>query len=383
MRALTLVAILVVAGCTTGTAQPSLPSSTPVGSPQPLVTASHQSPTPTASAASTPTTRPEVLPGEPWILFHWAYPQDGVAGHGTFMVRPDGRDKHLVLAAPAGFPDWSPDGKRIAVEAEPADSVPEIWTLGADGTGVMVVTCDGAPCGDVARPAWSPDGGRLAFQRAIPREPGEQYDRIAIDVLDLATGATRVVARTPVAGSQYVEYVAPRWSPDGRQIVFALASYPTPPTDENILGSSIAVVMADGSEVDAPRVLTDPALFAAAPDWSPDGQHIVFNTYPIANFQDTTKASNLYTIKPDGTKLTQVTHYGENDTRATLPTWTPDGKQIIFTDIARNPSDPWGDRRIALIDANGANLTLIPVPADAGVPGPWWFGAYARMRPTP
>ena len=76
-------------------------------------------------------------------------------------------------------------------------------------------------------------------------------------------------------------------------------------------------------------------------------------------------------------------HYGLVDTRATLPTWTPDGKHIIFTDIAGNPSDPWGDRRIAVIDADGSNLTVIPVPADAGVPGDAWFGAYARLRPTP
>ncbi len=50
--------------------------------------------------------------------------------------------------------------------------------------------------------------------------------------------------------------------PDGTQIVFTVMRYPMPPTDENILGSSIAVVKADGSEADAPRILTDPAMFA-------------------------------------------------------------------------------------------------------------------------
>jgi Tol biopolymer transport system component len=152
--------------------------------------------------------------------------------------------------------------------------------------------------------------------------------------------------------------------------------YPMPPT-ENIVGSSIAVVKADGSEADMPRILTDPAMFGSYPDWSPDGQRIVFSTYPLGSFQDTTKATNLYTIRPDGTELTQVTHFGENDTRASQPTWTPDGKQIIFTHIARNPSNPWGERQIALIDADGSNLTFLPVPDTVGEN---WYGTHARMR---
>jgi Tol biopolymer transport system component len=326
-------------------------------------------PSPTPTVDATPFV---IQPGEPWIVYHWVYDPDGdgVNGHGVYMVRPDGRDQHLVLAAAAGYPDWSPDGKRIAVEAGPVNGTPEIWIADANGTNVTVITCDGAACGDVARPAWSPDGRQLAFQRGVPRRAGEEYDRIAIVVLDLATGATRVVAMTPVAGSEYVEYIGPRWSSDGTQIVFAVASYPNPPTDENILGSSIAVVRADGSEVDEPRILTDRAMFGGFPDWSRDGL-IVFSTYDW--FLDTTKASNLYTIRPDGTGLTQVTHFGENDTRAALPTWTSDGARITFTHIERNPTDPIGDRHIAVMDADGSNLVDVP----------HWFGAYARMRPAP
>jgi Tol biopolymer transport system component len=188
-----------------------------------------------------------IADGEQWIAYEWVYDSDGVSDNenGVYLVRPDGRDKHLLLSAPMGHPDWSPDGKRIAVDTEPEDGE-EIWILDADGTDVRVVTCDGASCGPVAAPAWSPDGRQLAFQRAAPREPGQDYDRVAIVVVDLATGATRVVAVSPAAGAEYVEYVGPRWSPDGTQIVFTVMRYPVPPTDENILGSSIAIVDADG-----------------------------------------------------------------------------------------------------------------------------------------
>jgi Tol biopolymer transport system component len=224
-----------------------------------------------------------------------------------------------------------------------------------------------------AAPAWSPDGGHLALQRGFPRGPGEDYDRVAIEVVDLATGATRFVAVPPVAGTEYVEYDGPRWSPDGTQIVFTVMRYPVSPTDENILSSAIAVVKADGSEADAPRILTDPAMFGSDPDWSPDGQSIVFSTYPLVRFQDTTRATNLYWITPDGTGLTAVTHFGENDTRATQPTWTPDGQRIIFTNVARNPSEPWGDRHTAFIDPDGTNLTVVEGP----------LATHPRLRPTP
>ena len=357
--ALSLTAILLLAGgCSTGTSpDPSL-------STQPTTHSASPTPVPTPIA---------ILPGEPWIVYAWAYTDpDGVNGGGAYLVRPDGRDAHELLTVFAGQPDWSPDGKLIAVAVDFADGVSEIWTVNADGTDAkQLIACPGAPCHYVGSPAWSPDGKQMAFMRVLTVAAPEN-ERDQIEVINLATGATRVVASPPVAGSEEAQYVGPRWSPDGTQIVFAVMRYPTPPTDANILGSSIAIVNADGSEADAPRILTDPALFGAYPDWSPDGQHIVFNTYPIGSFQDTTKAQNLYTIRPDGTELTQVTHFGENDTRAIEPTWTPDGTQIIFVHITRNPNDPWGDRRIAFVDVDGSNLTVLE-----------WFGTHPRLRPTP
>lgn len=222
-----------------------------------------------------------VLDGEPWIIYQSPYDPDGdgVVDNGLYLTRPDGRDQHLVLTTSAGHPDWSPDGKRIAADTEDDRG---ILTLEPDGTNVQtLIACVGAPCGSVAAPAWSPDGKHLAFQRSLqPAAMGYEDDQISIEVMDLASGKTRIVATSPLADTEYVEYVEPRWSPDGNEIAFMVNTFPMPPTDENVRGSAVAVVKADGSEVDSPRILTNASLWAAAPDWSPDGERIVFNTYP-------------------------------------------------------------------------------------------------------
>ena len=388
MPAVTALAV-VVATFLVGACSSMPPAAT--ASPSPALTSAPTpavSPTAPATLPASPAASPfAIADGEPWIVYQWLQECDGdnCNNQGVYLVRPDGRDQHLLLTTPAGHPDWSPDGKRIAVATEPADGASQIWTVNADGTDVkQLIACSGASCMYVGAPAWSPDGREMAFLRVLTAPaPGNEVDQI--EVMDLATGATHVVAKPAVAGSEVAEYVNPRWSPDGTQIVFTVMTYPTPPTDANILGSSIAVVRADGSEADAPRILNDRALFYSYPDWSPDGQRIVFNTYPLGSFQDTTKATNLYWMAPDGTGVTPVTRFGENDTRATEPTWTPDGQRIIFTEIVRNPANPGGERVIALIGANGSDLTLIPTPGIVGDPyvPDAWYGTHTRMRPTP
>jgi Tol biopolymer transport system component len=326
----------------------------------------------TLAASPLPATPLTIRDGEPWIVYQ-GFTEGG--GYGLYLVRPDGSEDHLI---PTGLPDstykpdWSPDGRLIAFEYGQNDG--EIWTMRPDGTDAKpLVTCVDMPCQWVDLPAWSPDGTELAYVRSDPGTvTGSEGGLVYVEVLDLRTGESRVVAKPAAGGAEYIENGSPRWSPDGTQIAIVVSHYVYPPADP-LLGSSVAVVSADGSEAAAPRVLTDPALFGAYPDWSPDGQRIVFNIYDLVSFQDTTKAANLYTVRPDGTGLTQVTHFGENDTRATQPSWTPDGTRIIFTHISRDPDNPWGDRHIGLIDPDGSDLTVLD-GQNATTP---------RLRPAP
>jgi Tol biopolymer transport system component len=64
----------------------------------------------------------------------------------------------------------------------------------------------------------------------------------------------------------------------------------------------------------------------------------------------------LFTMRPDGTDVRQITHIaprpGADYPGASRPAWSPDGRTIVFGE---------NDCQIALVDADGSNLREVPV----------------------
>ena len=95
--------------------------------------------------------------------------------------------------------------------------------------------------------------------------------------------------------------------------------------------------------------------YAGYPDWSPDGTSIVFATYGVGEFPaGGGGSSNLYAVAPDGSGLRQITRYSVGGPRAGWASWTPDGKQLVFTRV-----DESGARRIAFVEPDGSDLQVV------------------------
>jgi Tol biopolymer transport system component len=98
----------------------------------------------------------------------------------------------------------------------------------------------------------------------------------------------------------------PAWSPDGRFIAYLHDAGPTAdPTD--VTGLYVLDL-----ETDSTWLVTEGLV--TGPDWRPDGERIAF------------AAGDIFTIRPDGSDLQQVTMFGSSFD----PRWSPDGRTITF-----------------------------------------------------
>jgi Tol biopolymer transport system component len=113
------------------------------------------------------------------------------------------------------------------------------------------------------------------------------------------------------------------------------------------------------------KELTPWALNANNAKWSPDGSQIAFNSH---NDPSSGGEANLYTMRPDGSGLVQITHYTDGKLNAYLGGWSPDGKHLVFHLRGPDPNAP-GVNQLFVVDADGSNarqLTHLPHGANPG-----------------
>ena len=294
-----------------------------------------------------------------WI----AYQSKRSGLEGIWLIHPDGTGDHNVAADVPGqekYGNWSPDGTHLVFTIRGGPTEPlYVYDL-ASNTSEQLFPCV-APCVGDDEPVYSPDGAEVAFSRSLG--PFVHDDATGNDVPtdcglwigDVATRAVRQITSNtdPPCDREYV----PGWSPDGKHLTY----WRDPHAHGAPTGTAVYTIAPDGTN--ATR-LTAPSMNAGDPSWSPDGQWIVFSTYPLNEYNFVPAISNLYRIHPDGTGLEQLTHYGTSATRATIPRYTPDGNWIMFTAVLP------GSRELWAIPANGGDPIVI-VAGGIHVHGVW------------
>src|SRR5256714_9311111 len=113
----------------------------------------------------------------------------------------------------------------------------------------------------IGDPQISPDSSRVAFIRVTVNEKKDGYNT-AIWTVSTATGETRQLTNGPRDGT-------PRWSPDGKYLVFVRA----PEISGRTEPSQLFMLAMGGGE---PSQFTTLPRGAANPQWSPDGKLILF-----------------------------------------------------------------------------------------------------------
>jgi len=141
-------------------------------------------------------------------------------------------------------------------------------------------------------------------------------------------------------------------SPDGRRIVF------TSLKDGDL---EIYTMNADGSDV---RRLTNTPGYDGGAWWSPDGTQIVYRANHPADSAEMKAYRDLLTqrlVRPNRVELFMMNADGSDQRQITRlgganfgPSWTPDGKRIVFSSNYKNPRS--GNFDLYMVDRDGSNL---------------------------
>jgi len=274
-----------------------------------------------------------------WIWAAAAAAVVGVLSAAVFLRRPPERrppPPPVPLTSFEGLvssPAISPGGNEVAFvwDGEQQDNLDVYVKLVGPGSPLRLTTSP-APEGS---PAWSPDGRQIAFRRNPAGSPG------AVLVIPALGGAERTIAEGDFGAG-----IA--WSGDGQSLIVSLREKP------GVAAALYVLSLATGEL----RRLTDPPQGPGAGDtWpalAPDGS-LAFARRLLGT------SGEIYLLPLDR----QLRGSGPprrltfEDRISTQPTWTADGKRVVFSTAAFAYA-PASDLMVIPVSASGQKAERLP-----------------------
>ena len=271
-----------------------------------------------------------------WITFQGTPEKNGHACDLQYVMKTDGTALKRVspLAGKTTCGWFLNDGKRLFFgSSHAADSLCppspdfskgyvwgidpfDIFTVNRDGTGLKRLTNYNTY---TAEGVLSPDGKRMVFTSL---KGGD------LDIYTMNIDGTDVKQLTNLPGYDG----GPWWSPDGKQIVYR-AYHPTDSLElkdyRDLLKQrmirpnkmDLFIMNADGSNN---HQVTNLGGASFGPSWSHDGKKLIFSS----NYKNPKSRNfDLFMVNLDGSGLEQITTNEEFDG---FPMFSPDGKKIIW-----------------------------------------------------